>query len=92
VCVLSHVCISSVFSVEFQLSIPSPVGTEVGVVSSCIAFTFAKSPLSLSVITQFCMSLPVVESNRAIALSVDDAGHTTSPLLHPPPHALDIVS
>ena len=45
-------------------------------------------PLSLSVAELFCKSLPVVESNRVIALSVDEAGHTTSPV---PPLALAIT-
>lgn len=37
---------------------------------------------SAIVIPLFCMSLPVVESNLAIALSVAEAGHTTSPVPH----------
>ena len=35
--------------------------------------------LSSIVTPLFCNSLPVVLSNRAIALSVEEAGHTTSP-------------
>lgn len=36
-------------------------------------------PESSTVTEEFCMSFPVVESKRAIALSVAEAGHTTSP-------------
>ena len=74
---------SSVSSSGFQDKVPIDVGTEVGVTSRVRAFTSAKSPLSLSVTTPFWMSFPVVESKRASALSVEDAGHTTSPV-HPP--------
>ena len=35
-------------------------------------------PESYSVAEEFCISFPVVLSYRAIALSVDEAGHTTS--------------
>lgn len=35
-------------------------------------------PLSSIVTLLFCISFPVVESKRAIALSVAEAGHTTS--------------
>jgi hypothetical protein len=44
---------------------------------------------SLSVSVLFCISLPVVESNLAIALSVAEAGQTTSP---DQPHVLAIVT
>lgn len=37
-------------------------------------------PLSSIVTLLFCISFPVVESKRAIALSVAEAGHTTSPV------------
>ena len=68
---------SSVSSSAFHDKVPTAVGTEVGVVSSVMAFTFPRSPLSLSVIAPFCTSLPVSASNRTRALSVDDSGHTT---------------
>ena len=37
------------------------------------------APVSSIVVTEFWISLPVVPSNRAMALSVDDAGPVTSP-------------
>jgi hypothetical protein len=37
--------------------------------------------VSAIVTTLFCSNLPVVESKRATALSVDEAGHTTSPAI-----------
>jgi hypothetical protein len=39
-----------------------------------------KLPLSSIVAELFCISFPVVKSYLAIALSVDEAGHTTSQL------------
>lgn len=50
-----------------------------------IEFTAHRVPVSLSVTVPFWIILPVVLSNRASALSVDEAGQTTSPKL-PPPH------
>lgn len=43
-------------------------------------------PLSSTITTLFWISLPVVRSNRAMALSVAEAGPTTSP--DPPPPAV----
>lgn len=37
-------------------------------------------PLSSIVMDEFCMIFPVVPSKRAMALSVEEAGPTTSPL------------
>ena len=46
-------------------------------------------PPSLSVAVEFCINFPVVESKRTIALSVDDAGPTTSP---PEPVAAMVIA
>ncbi len=77
----THVCISNVCSVEFQLITHSQVGTEVGVISGVNEFIFAKSQLSLSVITPFWIIFQVVESKRANALSVELQGHVTLPAI-----------
>ena len=39
----------------------------------------AITPVSETVTTESCINLPVIPSNLAIALSVEDAGPTTSP-------------
>ncbi len=44
-----------------------------------ISLTFCNAPASDKVIVEFWTTLPVVPSNRVIALSVDDAGPLTSP-------------
>ena len=46
--------------------------------TDCPAGT-AMLPVSVIVVPEFCNSLPVVESNLAIALSVELDGPTTSP-------------
>ena len=48
-------------------------------------------PLSSIVAPEFCISLPVVVSKRAIALSVAEAGQTTSPLHPPEPLAAAVI-
>ena len=47
---------------------------------------------SLIVTPEFCINFPVVRSNLAIALSVEEEGPTTSPDPPPPPPELIIVS
>ena len=54
--------------------------------------TAAKSQLSERVTVLFCRSLPVVESNLAIALSVEEAGHTTSPVPLTVAHFIHVAS
>ena len=51
-----------------------------------------RTPLSSSVAPLFWISLPVVLSKRAIALSVADPGPTTSPEPPPPPGAAHVPS
>jgi hypothetical protein len=58
----------------------------VGVLDPDIATVLYLPPVispvvSAIVTTLFCSNLPVVESKRATALSVDEAGHTTSPAI-----------
>ena len=52
----------------------------VGDVSVNVPDAAATVPVSDTVMVEFCMTLPVVESNRAIALSVDELGPVTSPV------------
>ncbi len=48
--------------------------------------------MSSSVAQLFCNTLPVVESKRVIALSVEEAGHTTSPDPATTPHFTPVAS
>ena len=48
-------------------------------------------PLSSTITTLFWISFPVVRSNRAMALSVAEAGPTTSPVPPPPADVHDRV-
>lgn len=54
-----------------------------------VRFATKAFPESSTVAEEFCISFPVVESKRAIALSVEDAGQTTS---HEPLAVLAIVT
>jgi hypothetical protein len=44
-----------------------------------VTLSVDKRPASLNVAVEFWISFQVVESKRAIALSVEEAGQTTSP-------------
>lgn len=44
-----------------------------------VTLSVDNNPASLKVAEEFCMSLPVVESKRTTALSVDEVGQVTSP-------------
>ena len=48
-----------------------------------VTLSVDNKPASLIVVEEFCMSFPVVVSKRAIALSVAEAGQTTSPVPAP---------
>lgn len=56
------------------------VGVEAPDIATVLYFHAVISPVVSAIVAAlFCKSLPVVESKRAIALSVELAGHTTSP-------------
>lgn len=74
-----------------------PVTASVGVAEPDIATVLYLPPVispvvSAMVTAESCMSFPVVESNRAIALSVEDAGHTTSPVPDIVAHFVPVAS
>lgn len=64
--------------------VTASVGVEVQEIATVLYFPAVMSPVvSAMVAALFCMSFPVVVSNRAIALSVAEAGQTTSPVPAP---------
>lgn len=60
-------------------------------VTAANAATPVMVPASSKITVLFWISLPVVKSKRVMALSVADAGPTTSPVPPPPPVAHDNV-
>lgn len=67
-------------SVGFHTAVPSAFGNTEGEVEKFTPFTPLKSPPSVIDTEEDCTSFPVVPSKREIALSVAEAGHTTSPV------------
>ena len=59
--------------------VTASVGVEVPEIATVLYLPPVISPVVSAIVTAlFCSSLPVVESNRATALSVAEAGQTTS--------------
>lgn len=62
------------------------VGVELPEIATVLYFPPVISPVVSAIVTaEFCISFQVVASNLATALSVAEAGHTTSPVPQPHP-------
>jgi len=72
---------SPVFAPEtVVVPVTARVGVEVPEIATVLYLPAVISPVVSAIVAAlFCMSFPVVESKRAIALSVAEAGQTTSP-------------